>query len=77
MEEHEVKHATAGSIAEGKCPHHWVIEPPTGSTSLGMCKLCGAISEFSNDFRGSRLVMPGPSSEETMSSEGGPGKGAI
>lgn len=31
-----------------KCTHYWVIESPHGPTSMGACKLCGAVSEFSN-----------------------------
>lgn len=31
-----------------KCTHYWVIESPQGPTSRGVCKLCGAVSEFSN-----------------------------
>ena len=30
------------------CKHYWVIESPTGPSSMGRCKICGAVSEFSN-----------------------------
>ena len=30
------------------CQHHWVIESPRGSTSLGRCKRCGEQREFRN-----------------------------
>jgi len=30
------------------CPHHWLIEPPAGRTSIGTCRLCGATQMFSN-----------------------------
>lgn len=30
------------------CRHHWRIESPNGSTSMGTCKLCSEIREFSN-----------------------------
>jgi hypothetical protein len=30
------------------CRHHWRIESPNGATSNGVCKLCGAVKEFSN-----------------------------
>jgi len=30
------------------CRHHWRIETPNGSTSVGNCKVCGEIREFSN-----------------------------
>ncbi len=33
---------------EPGCRHHWRIEAPNGSTSMGRCKLCGEIREFSN-----------------------------
>ena len=30
------------------CTHHWVIAPPNGVTSEGVCKLCGATKRFEN-----------------------------
>lgn len=30
------------------CRHHWIIEPPQGSTSKGICKVCGENREFRN-----------------------------
>jgi len=34
------------------CPdapaHHWIIEPPAGPTSKGVCRFCGAEREFAN-----------------------------
>ncbi len=30
------------------CQHHWVIETPRGSTSLGRCKRCDEQREFRN-----------------------------
>ena len=33
---------------ETRCSHHWIIEPPAGPTSRGVCKLCGAVKEFDN-----------------------------
>jgi hypothetical protein len=30
------------------CRHHWLIESPAGSTSVGVCKNCGARKEFYN-----------------------------
>lgn len=32
--------------ADFHCRHHWLIEPPDGPTSEGVCKLCGARREF-------------------------------
>jgi len=39
-----------------KCIHYWIIESPMGPTSMGICKFCGAVSEFQN-------YMPYPSWE--------------
>jgi hypothetical protein len=30
------------------CRHHWLIEAPQGSTSKGICKVCGEHREFRN-----------------------------
>ena len=35
-------------LAQEICVHHWIIEPPTGPTSKGVCKLCGAEKDFAN-----------------------------
>lgn len=32
------------------CVHHWVIDPPEGPVSRGVCKKCGAVQEFPNYF---------------------------
>jgi hypothetical protein len=34
------------------CQHHWIIESPSGPTSIGRCKLCGAEREFPNSAEG-------------------------
>ncbi len=31
-----------------ECTHHWMINSPEGHISYGRCRLCGAITEFSN-----------------------------
>ena len=31
-----------------KCIHHWVIDSPNSHMSNGKCRLCGAVTEFSN-----------------------------
>ncbi len=31
-----------------KCVHHWIIEPPDGPTSKGVCQICGSTKEFEN-----------------------------
>ena len=28
--------------------HHWMLPAPGGPTSVGTCKHCGAVKEFSN-----------------------------
>ena len=41
------------------CPHHWLIDSPNGSTSTGVCKLCGAVKQFRNsdtDVRDAELA---------------------
>ena len=40
-------------IARGECHHYWLIETPTGRTSKGVCKSCGATKKFKNYFRDS------------------------
>ena len=30
------------------CIHHWIIEPPEGPVSNGICKKCGTESQFRN-----------------------------
>jgi hypothetical protein len=35
---------------EEKCRHHWVIETAEDSVSKGVCRLCGAEKEFSNQL---------------------------
>ena len=51
------------SIPEAKCPHYWLIEPPQGPTSMGVCKLCGATREFDNQFSKSPEVASGNGQE--------------
>ena len=36
------------SAPEKKCRHYWIIERMAGSTSRGVCKLCGMHKEFKN-----------------------------
>ena len=33
-----------------QCVHHWLIDPPEGPVSKGVCKLCGEVKEFPNDL---------------------------
>ena len=30
------------------CIHHWMIEPPSGEVSIGICKFCGGVKGFQN-----------------------------
>jgi len=30
------------------CKHYWIIEAPSGPVSKGVCRLCGAVRQFSN-----------------------------
>ena len=36
--------------ATGDCVHFWLIEPPNGPTSYGVCKQCGMRQEFRNSI---------------------------
>jgi hypothetical protein len=64
MDEHEAEYEPQGSIAEDKCSHHWLIEPPKGPTSMGVCKLCGARKEFDNQLRSRSSIAAGSLSLE-------------
>ncbi len=37
-----------------ECFHHWLIDSPSGPTSTGVCRLCGAEREFRNFLEGAR-----------------------
>ena len=41
-----------------ECPHHWMIEPATGPTSLGECAHCHEVREFKNSFPDPDPVIP-------------------
>jgi hypothetical protein len=73
MARQEVETAPIGteeeSTVEVKCAHYWLIEPATGPTSMGICKLCGTQKEFSNQFRRNGLSGGAPSSPEQNSEE--------
>ena len=32
------------------CHHHWIIEPPQGPTSSGICKFCSETRTFKNSL---------------------------
>jgi hypothetical protein len=67
-----MKEEAAGSppgdcAAEATCRHHWLIEPPNGPTSIGVCKLCGATREFDNQLPprpAASARVPAPSNDE-------------
>lgn len=40
--------ATESTQERDDCRHHWHIASPSGETSTGVCKLCGASREFQN-----------------------------
>ena len=70
MDEHEAGYETQRSIVEDKCSHHWLIEPPKGPTSTGVCKLCGARKEFDNQLKSrSPIAASSPSRESTTPKE--------
>lgn len=31
-----------------RCPHHWLVEPPNGAVSPGVCSYCGRHRQFYN-----------------------------
>ncbi len=35
-------------VIRAACKHHWLIEPPNGPISKGVCKLCGEVKLFDN-----------------------------
>ena len=41
---------TESKADQKKCVHFWIIESPDGRTSHGVCKYCGAVNDFSNDW---------------------------
>lgn len=45
-----VKETLTGNEPAVECQHHWAIEEANGSTSKGVCKLCGAERVFYNSF---------------------------
>ena len=35
-------------VAVAECRHHWLVESPSGPTSMGICRICGAVKLFEN-----------------------------
>ena len=50
MVEQNVEGLPECGTEEVTCKHHWLIEPPNGRTSMGVCKICGATREFDNQL---------------------------
>jgi hypothetical protein len=38
------------AIAQKVCTHHWIIAPPEGPISEGVCKICNARQMFPNSI---------------------------
>jgi hypothetical protein len=36
-------------LSSSACAHHWIIESPSGESSIGKCKLCGESRSFPNE----------------------------
>ncbi len=43
-----IEAAIQGHEVKPVCRHHWVIDPPNGSVSRGVCKFCGEERSFNN-----------------------------
>lgn len=70
MVRHKLEDAPQETMTTTTCPHHWIIEPATGPTSLGVCKLCGAEKEFSNQFKRNGLIEPALVKTQNTTTEG-------
>lgn len=55
--------------AEEDCTHHWLIASPSGETSKGVCRLCGAARDFQNyAYRSSMSRLRRPANGGTTAS---------
>jgi hypothetical protein len=43
-----VESARSPKTDQDDCTHHWRIGTPSGETSTGVCKICGASRQFQN-----------------------------
>jgi len=50
------------------CKHHWRIASPSGETSTGVCKICGASREFQNYAYHSAMSRTRKATNQTASS---------
>ena len=69
MEEHDVGSLTESSTTEPVCRHHWLIEPPNGPTSTGVCKLCGSTKEFDNQMPSHPATVQQTSAQKSLQSK--------
>ena len=46
----EIKAPTAEEQIQDVCTHYWIIEPPIGPVSKGVCKICGSEKDFDNSL---------------------------
>ena len=40
--------ASEATQERSKCEHHWVLDPPEGPVSKGVCRSCGEERDFPN-----------------------------
>lgn len=53
-----------------ECAHHWMIETPSGETSQGICKHCGATRRFFNSSSGRPMTRAGkPAAQVVLAPE--------
>ena len=62
-----VEEQAPSSVEQPQCVHHWVIDSPAGSTSMGFCRVCGERKAFANYV--SDFIFEGDSTE-TLSQGG-------
>ena len=53
---HESGATAEDVVANDSCLHYWLIESPEGSTSPGVCKLCGATDVFKNSIPSAQYI---------------------
>ncbi len=46
----KLKEVPEEPAVEKECRHYWIIEGARGATSRGVCKFCGAETEFYNSW---------------------------
>ena len=50
MMRNKAKTVLKEALNEDECRHYWIIQPPGGHTSKGVCKFCGMEKEFYNSW---------------------------